>query len=252
MTPIELLTVLGVPASLYGAVEAGKAGWQRARDWWEGRGVRPDFQVLSTHVKYIMWEEYSELIKLRRLRALRRIRRLQLDRYPMAGELGQEKECTVRNFYSLPGTASKKGDHFMIDLEPNEELRAHQQHALVFGYIVPLPLTTTHPGDEMDGLDVRGPLGTGEVFIEVHLPRSRRFGNENAVRITSVHQDGTENSLQPQALTIDRSFRNTDFNRETDVLRLQVFVPPNVDAVRVRWPWRSIPVERGDTPLLAN
>ena len=231
------IALLGVPSALYGIFEIFRRSWAFGRDYWEGRGGRPDYIILNTYVKYIMWEDFSELIKLRQIRALRRVRELRLDRYPRAGARGSESECAVENFYSIPGSTTQKSEYFSVDLRPDEEFRPHREYALVFGFIVPVALDVTHPNDTEEGLDVRGPLGEGEVKIEVHLPSSRRLGEKDETKVIAVDESGEETPLQDYSINIDRAFKNTEISRPADVLRIGVVPPAGTASIRIRWPW---------------
>jgi hypothetical protein len=202
-----------------------------------------DFMVLSTYVKYIMWEDYSELIKLRHIRTLRNIRRLEIDRYPYAGVAGHEEKRLVQNFYSLPGTASQKSKFFVVDLPPGDEFLAHHEYSFVFGYTVPEPLSVTHPDENEEGIDIGAPLGSRRVALEVHLPKSRRFGEEEEVKVFAYYsKDNKEERVSPKDYEVDieQAFMNTDVSRGTDVLRLTMRPPKDVSEIRVRWPWKRV------------
>lgn len=238
---LDVITaLLGLPAAIYGAVEGGTKIWVWANDIRRHRSGKVPFVILRTHVKYIMWEKYSEMIKLRQIRTLERVRQLKLDRYPRAGMFGQVQQRPVQDFYALPGTASQQAEFFVINLEPEDEFEARKEYSLVFGYSVPVPLSDLHPNENEEGLDVRGPLGK-ELNLEVHLPKTRRFGNERNVRIYAVY-DGDREELLPRGdhgygLSIDKAFKNTDLGRETDVLRFKIRPPADALSIRVIWPW---------------
>lgn len=246
MNPELLIALIGLPAAFYGAAEGTIKLQGRVSDIRERRGGKREFIVLSTSVKYIMWENYSELIKLRRIRALRKIRRLQIDRYPRAGAAGHEEKRPVQNFYSLPGTASQRLEFFVVDLEPNDEFRAHREHSIVFGYTIPEPLSVTHPDEEEEGIDIYGPLGQERVSLEVHLPKTRSFGDERDFKVRVFYGAGREDLVSPKdyELNIDRAFKNTDISRGTDVLRLAMKPPEGALELRVRWPWYRVVGEK--------
>lgn len=239
---VELLAgLLGLPAAIYGAYEGSSKLLGLVVDVLQRRRGEQDFIVLSTHVKYIMWEDYSELIKLRHIRTLKNVRRLEVDRYPHAGVAGHEEKRLVQNFYALPGTASQKSKFFVIDLAPGDEFTAHREYSFVFGYTVPEPLSVTHPDENEEGIDIGAPLGSSRVALEVHLPKTRCFGEEDEVKVFAYYsKDNREERVSPKDYEVDieQAFMNTDVSRGTDVLRLAMKPPKDVSEIRVRWPWK--------------
>jgi len=243
MTVEILVALLGLPAAIYGAYEGGSKLLGLIADVRQRRRSDEDFIVLSTYVKYIIWEDYSELIKLRHVRALKDIRRLEIDRYPYAGVAGHEERRSVQNFYALPGTASQKSKVFVIDLAPGDEFKAHGEYSFVFGYTVPEPLSVTHPDENEEGIDIGAPLGSSKVALEVHLPKTHRFGEEDEVKVFAYYsKNDREERISPKdyELDIEQAFMNTDVSRGTDILRLTMRPPKDVSEIRVRWPWKRI------------
>jgi hypothetical protein len=238
---IEIVSaVLGLPPAIYGAIEGSgklRAYWRDRR--FQKRSGDPPFIVLRTYVKYIMWEDHCEMVKLRHIRTFREVRQVKLDRYPRAGILGQEQERPVRDFYSLPGTASQQAEFFVVKLEPGDEFLPGREYSIVFGYIVPAPLSAIHPNDSEEGVTIKGPLGRDEVSLEVHLPRIRRFGPKSAMKVQVVYADGREGEIDPSEydLDVDQAFKNTDVSRETDVLRFKIRPPEAAADIRVLWSW---------------
>ncbi|HEX8211235.1 MAG TPA: hypothetical protein VF584_13760 [Longimicrobium sp.] len=204
-----------------------------------------EYDILQTHMKYIMFEERSELIKLRKIRTRKALRELVLDRYPAIGSPDGEREPPIRHFYSLPGTATRRKDGdqpFIIDLHEGEVFEADQEYAIVFGYLVELPLVEIHPDPERESLEAHAPLGRDLLRIEMHLPKTRRFGAEDEVEVYAHYPD-REMRLTPgteYVLKIDDRFKNVDGSPSTDVLRLRMHPPEGVRFVRVVWPWTRV------------
>jgi hypothetical protein len=245
---IEAITaVLGLPPAIYGAVEGTGKLSARWRDRRRRSKDKLRFVVLRTHLKYIIREANVEVVKLRQIRALEEIRKLEIDKYPRAGRMGNEQARPVQEFYSLPGTASQEEEFFVVNFEEGEELLAHRESSIVFGYLVPEPLAVIHPDEKEEGLTLYGPLGTEQVNVEVHLPPTRRFGPDAEVKVYALSADGHETWLPPDPerniLCIQRAFKNTDVSRETDILRLRVTPSEGMLNLRIRWPWsRVLPI----------
>jgi hypothetical protein len=197
------------------------------------------FVVLRTHVKYVMWDDFSELVKLRTIHTYRSVCEMRLDPHPRIGVPGETLAADVRHFYALPGTATRRGAHFVINLGPGEEFEPHRDYAVVFGYVVEKPLEMIHPNEQEDSVKIQGLMGQDQYRLEIHLPLSRRFGPMDRARVIAGYAD-REELVPPSEYTlhVDPGFKNTDGTRSgTDVLRLHMKPPAGADYVRLLWPW---------------
>jgi hypothetical protein len=208
------------------------------------------FVVLRTHVKYVMWDDFSELVKLRTIHTYRRVCEMRLDPHPRIGVPGETLAADVRHFYSLPGTATRRGANFVINLGSGEEFEPHRDYAVVFGYVVEKPLEMIHPNDKEDSIKIQGLNGQDQYRLEIHLPLSRRFGPVGSARVMAGYADHEE-IVPPSEYTlhIDPGFKNTDGTRSgTDVLRLHMKPPVGADYVRLLWPWSRSEERRPTAP----
>jgi hypothetical protein len=242
MDPATIISFLGIPTAAYGFVKGSADLWGLGRNIYLRRVTSEDFTILRTATKYIIWQDQCELIRLRHIRALRPVRQLQIDRYPRVGDIGDEKRRPVTDFYSLPGTARQRQEFFVIDLRPDEEFKPNKEHSIIFGYTIPGPLSITNPGEREEGIDLMAPLGRDKASLEVHLPPTHRFGDENKVHVYAYFGGNGEGTLQAKdqyRLTIDRDFINTHKSSPCDVLRFSIRPPKGAQEIRIRWPWEK-------------
>jgi hypothetical protein len=165
------------------------------------------FYVKSTHAKYMMGEESSEMAKLRVIRALKDIALIRIDRAPtyfrQPGIPKLKLYPIPQECFSMPGVAPRNGEYYDVVLGHDHSYKLRKR------------LDVLHEDDKADFVQFQKPLGTEKFVAEVHFPPARKLTKDNNDRVqlevSKVRRADPNNINSPMILEeIDRTTFTVD------------------------------------------
>src|ERR1700730_9027385 len=212
------------------------------------------FFVKSTHAKYIMGEESSEIAKLRVIRALKDVGILRIDRAPTHFQQLATDPTTIfpirQECFSIPGVALKTKEYYNVVLGDDQIFKANKDYTYFISFELRAKLDVLHDNPETDFIQLEKPFGTEILVVEVHFPPSRKLKRVNRKVQLSVHEvrHSDPNSIDGKwvlkEIESTRYMVNADDTIETipgtftDMFRLTLLNPPQgADYIRITWQW---------------
>jgi hypothetical protein len=137
----ELITMLfGAPPALLGLKEIGSLIWIAWDDSQKAYMLRKNpvgddqehrFYVKTTHAKYIMGEDSSELTKIRVIIALKDVNNIRIDRVPNYIDPAGKERPLKQECFSIPGVAIKKPKYYQVDLAKDQIFKAKGDYTYI-------------------------------------------------------------------------------------------------------------------------
>lgn len=202
---------------------------------------KKDHQVRTTLLKYMIYENRTEAVKLRRVRAHRKISTLSIDPMPtVIHENDEEHRARLETHYSVPGMSVRtEGNKLQILLEKDEELKAHNDHSVMVGYII-----KGSPSElfREPGVLVTQPVGSERLVVKVHFPPGWNYlrleDSKAKIEVYTEKTPGLKDHVPDKQLSIKGdSFDFGDERGETDWFRATISRPPQDADIHVKWHW---------------
>jgi hypothetical protein len=220
-------------------------------------GDEQRFYVKSTHTKYIMGEESSEVAKLRVIRALKDVDLLRIDRAPTYFRLPEVAPTNLHSItqecFSMPGVALRRGEYYYIVLGADQILKANKDYTYFISYKLREKLNVLHKDLNEGGVQLEKPFGTEKSVVEVHFPPTRKPNRVNKKVQLSVYEvrRSDPNNFDSELVLDEIESARFTVNAEdpiepipgtfTDMFRLTLLKPSqSADYIRVKWQWAAV------------